>query len=1671
MKKPTAVTLVLILITMQLMVYTGHSITFDERESSMEEHAPIKINNNTEFDQQAGDEDWNGTGQSDDPYIIERYTIDASGFGYGIYIANTTYYFRIRECTISNASFMDEDYHMGAGVILINISSRGDLLRNDIYDSHMGVYVKESVNTLVQGNSIYWNTEQGIFFDSVSTGDIWGNAIITFKRGVKLIDSNGTAVVANYISGGFTSITGVEQMSSSSTHIGYNHVESFQYAINITDGQYSHIQNNTIKDTLNKGLLLTRSDENLIYYNRIFNSSQEGMFLDVASSGNVIFSNNFYFNNGTSDKYDDLNISQAADQGSYNHWNDTDGRGNYWYDWARNNKTNDADGDDIIDWPYPVTTGIADYYPLSVPIYKERGRIRINNNSEFTWENGVIGGNGTEDDPFIIEGLYINARQGGDALYIGNTTRYFVVRDSKLFNASSTGISYHYGAGTAIYNATNASIMNGETHDNLHGIYIDGSNDMMIMNVNAHNNTHNGIFLNSVDTSTLTDNHCAHNGNGTAVIFSRDLVISNNSFTHSFNPLYEIATGFVFAFTGDMYIANNTFAHNQLGILQYTGEEATVIHNNISYNTGGFFGINSDNSTVMNNDFYSTGVGLLADTVTDSVYVNNYFTNMQGSMFVNNSQDLLVADNTMSTLEMGVVLNLSQSITLSHNTFTDVNVSISMELSHNNSVIDNRIDSIELAVFLNNSYWNRFYGNEMVNSSMAVTGSRRTFTTQTIPENNTVNGSPISYIVDTDGGTLSGPYGQVILGNVSNMVIGNLNISNGTAGLGMGYCSHITVRNSNFSHHMFGMYTENTTNSDIYNNVFWYNKEYGLHVGEGSSLNKIYANSFVGNNKAGEEYNESHIQANDEGYDNYWNSSYPDGGNYWSDWRTPDNYSGPDQDIPGRDGIVDEPYLIDGEADAYDHYPLVLPTYPIPPTAPENLNSTTGYNYVYLFWNEPFHDGNTDIVEYRIYRGLDPGNMTYLDSVLAPDTWYNDTAVQNGLTYYYNVTAVNTEGESPSSSLWVVPGSHPTPPLNTAAVVGDEYVHVIWEEPLDDGGFAVTEYRIYRGTSPGDEVFLDNVPYGQNNFNDTSADNWQTYHYYVTAVNERGESPPSETVSATPLPPPEEPSEPRTLAGEAGDGYVNLTWDEPSHSGNRPITEYRIFRGTSSGELSYHDTVAAPFLYYNDTNVENGETYYYSVTAVNQAELESEHSIEIEATPFGPPGPPTTVQLSEGINNVTVSWMHPDDDGGSPITGYRIYRYHDGETEMIYEPSEDTLFYVDEDIAFNETYIYSISALNPAGEGTISQEVSVTVIVWYTVPSQPLNFVVQPGNGRVILDWLEPNDDGETDVLGYRIYKGIRAGDLNIYATVSNTTFEYTDTDVENQRTYYYSLVAYNQVGPGEMTEEVSVVPDGISPVLRILSPSDNEEIEGNRVTVRWEGEDENSGISHYDIRLDEESWISVEDVTEHTFTGLSEGTHTIYLRGYDNAGNLREEGVTFRVVSTSTIIPQSITDNWWMIFIISVLIIAAVAAVMLYNKRPTPIKEPSSEAVIEEVFLISHSSLLIAHNTRRLKPDMDDDILAGMLTAVQNFIKDSFKDEGDWRLNRLEFANNKIIVERGDHVYMAVMYSGKLDKDGLQKIKDTIEHIEEEYGEYLKDWDGDMNNLRGVKDILREIF
>jgi hypothetical protein len=128
-----------------------------------------------------------------------------------------------------------------------------------------------------------------------------------------------------------------------------------------------------------------------------------------------------------------------------------------------------------------------------------------------------------------------------------------------------------------------------------------------------------------------------------------------------------------------------------------------------------------------------------------------------------------------------------------------------------------------------------------------------------------------------------------------------------------------------------------------------------------------------------------------------------------------------------------------------------------------------------------------------------------------------------------------------------------------------------------------------------------------------------------------------------------------------------------------------------------------------------------------------------------------------------------------------------------------------------------------------------------------------------------------------------------------------------------------------------------------------------------------------------------------------------------------------------------------------------------------------SSPTIVDEVFLMTPNGMLLKHYTRRLRPDQDEDILAGMLTAVQNFIRDSF-DEAGGRLNEIRFEHYDILISHGKNVVIAAIISTKKPEKLRNQLKNATDDLEKQFGEKISHWGGDKKELGDV-DLLMKKF
>src|SRR5437899_6003711 len=375
------------------------------------------------------------------------------------------------------------------------------------------------------------------------------------------------------------------------------------------------------------------------------------------------------------------------------------------------------------------------------------------------------------------------------------------------------------------------------------------------------------------------------------------------------------------------------------------------------------------------------------------------------------------------------------------------------------------------------------------------------------------------------------------------------------------------------------------------------------------------------------------------------------------------------------------------------------------------------------------------------------------------------------------ITAVNCIGTShQSNAASTTTLAIPSAPQNLQAT-GIGSVALVWQAPSSDGGSAITNYKIYRSSSSGTEGLLTTVG-NVTSYTDTALASDHTYFYKVTAVNSIGTSLQSNEASTI---------APTNLVATAGNARIALSWSAPSTNGGSVITNYKVYRGTSSNTETFLAQIGNSTSY-TDTAVINGQTYYYKVSAVNSIR-ESPQSNEASAILYTIPSAPQNLQATAGVGSVTLAWQAPS-NGGSPITGYKIYRSSSSGTEGLLTTVGNVTSYTDTGLARGHTYFYKITAVNYIGTSPESNEASATTL---TIPSAPQNLQATAGVGSVTLSWQVPSSNGGSPITGYKIYRSSSSGTEGYLITVGNVT-SYTDTGLAGGHTYFYKIIAVNSV-------------------------------------------------------------------------------------------------------------------------------------------------------------------------------------------------------------------------------------------------------------------------------------
>ena len=367
------------------------------------------------------------------------------------------------------------------------------------------------------------------------------------------------------------------------------------------------------------------------------------------------------------------------------------------------------------------------------------------------------------------------------------------------------------------------------------------------------------------------------------------------------------------------------------------------------------------------------------------------------------------------------------------------------------------------------------------------------------------------------------------------------------------------------------------------------------------------------------------------------------------------------------------------------------------------------------------------------------------------------TGLEGGVQYDIQVRAVNETGDGPWSATvtgkptGTVPGA---PTGLTATTNGQTQVDLAWSAPLENGGTAVTGYRIE--VSPDASAWTDLVADTRSTFTSyshTGLAAGTTRHYRVSAINSEGSGPSSNVASSTTESPTAMlPNAPTGLTATAnGQTQINLSWSAPitslATSASRASFEASTPSGYTAVELRDNGSVwGVPEKFTSDSNLGtvaymllgtlrgcsfvNSETdrssrvYVKTEQTGRHSSFESESVCRKRSSSWGSydgmrithlhfydeSSPANTREhtYESASGQYVETSTGSASGGGSDISGYRIEVSEDGSnwSDLVSDTRSSRNSYSHTGLMPNSTRYYRVSAISAAGTGPASNVVS-----------------------------------------------------------------------------------------------------------------------------------------------------------------------------------------------------------------------------------------------------------------------------------------------------------------------------------------------------------------------------
>jgi OOP family OmpA-OmpF porin len=124
----------------------------------------------------------------------------------------------------------------------------------------------------------------------------------------------------------------------------------------------------------------------------------------------------------------------------------------------------------------------------------------------------------------------------------------------------------------------------------------------------------------------------------------------------------------------------------------------------------------------------------------------------------------------------------------------------------------------------------------------------------------------------------------------------------------------------------------------------------------------------------------------------------------------------------------------------------------------------------------------------------------------------------------------------------------------------------------------------------------------------------------------------------------------------------------------------------------------------------------------------------------------------------------------------------------------------------------------------------------------------------------------------------------------------------------------------------------------------------------------------------------------------------------------------------------------------------------------------------VEQIFLIhKDTGLVLQHVVSKAEVAHDPDLVSSMLTAIKDFVQDSFGAQKEESLETLRVGERSVWIEHAPHAFLAAVIRGDPPRDYVTTLCETLEEIHIDHKEKLQNFSGDSTPFNDTQYLLEK--